>query len=316
MNINTTKTSLAYIGNGSSLAILLLKNLLLVMVTFGFYYPWAKVDILKYHAQATTLNNEGFVFHGTGKEVFIGYLKVFLLFFIYFSLLALSALLQIPLLTMIVFFSFYLFFILLIPFALHGSIRYRSSRTSWKSIHFRYVADKITFVKLFFKGFILTIITFGVYGSWFEVDLRKFIISNLKFGNVSYRYTADGTDLFFIKFKYFFIIIFTLGIGFFWYVRDLLKFHLDNLEISQDFKQSFVKTAVTPGEIFSLLIVNFLLLVFTFGLAFPWVIVRTNQFVFSKIQVEGEVDFNTTKQEEVDDYRDAASDSIFDFDLL
>ena len=62
-------------GDGSTYFGILIINWLLTAVTFGFYYPWAKAKKLQYLYNETTLNNSSFQFHGTGKEMFKGFLK-------------------------------------------------------------------------------------------------------------------------------------------------------------------------------------------------------------------------------------------------
>ena len=48
---------------------------------------------------------------------------------------------------------------------------------------------------------------------------------------------------------------------------------------------------------FGLTLVNLLLIVFTLGLAFPWVIVRSLRFQFEHLVLEGNVEFDKIKQD-------------------
>ena len=48
-----------------------------------------------------------------------------------------------------------------------------------------------------FKGLFFTIITFGIYSAWFAMDLRRYILSNIKVGNARFVYNGDGTEYFF-----------------------------------------------------------------------------------------------------------------------
>jgi uncharacterized membrane protein YjgN (DUF898 family) len=56
---------------------------------------------------------------------------------------------------------FYVGFFLIIPLAIHGSYRYRLSRTSWRGIHFGYRGNLKEFYKLYMKNIFLSVITFG-----------------------------------------------------------------------------------------------------------------------------------------------------------
>jgi len=64
------KKSFAYLGKGTEFTLIFFKNLLLTIITFGLYYPWARVEKLKYHYTSTELENTRFYFNGTGKETF------------------------------------------------------------------------------------------------------------------------------------------------------------------------------------------------------------------------------------------------------
>jgi uncharacterized membrane protein YjgN (DUF898 family) len=55
--------------------------------------------------------------------------------------------------------------------------------------------------------------------------------------------------------------------------------------------------AATGANLLSLTAVNLLLLIFTLGLAMPWVIIRTLRFNFNYLSLRGAVDFDTIQQE-------------------
>ena len=67
------------------------------------------------------------------------------------------------------------------------------------------------------------------------------------------------------------------------------------------------------GDVFELVVVNFLLILFTLGIATPWVIVRTHKFMFRFLQIEEGLDTNSIKQVKYDNYDDAAGDDFLDF---
>jgi uncharacterized membrane protein YjgN (DUF898 family) len=51
------------------------------------------------------------------------------------------------------------------------------SRTSWRGVRFGYRGDRNEFVKLFLNGFYT--VTLGIYGSWFKMNLRSYVLSNI-----------------------------------------------------------------------------------------------------------------------------------------
>ncbi|CAL2085612.1 YjgN family protein [Tenacibaculum sp. 190524A02b] len=317
--LNTEKKKFKYWGKGSEFALIYFKNIFLTIITLGLYYPWAKVELLKYHYQSTELGDSRFTFHGTGKEVFKGFIKVYAIFFILYAFLLYGVQSHNQTIVFSVLGLFYLIFIILIPFAIHGAARYRSSRSSWKGIHFKYLGDRM---ELFWKcitGTLLTILTLGIYGAWFQVEIRKYILSHLRFGNLSFDFKGKGETLFWINLKFVLLVYITLGIYSFWYIKNLWKFYADNTEVTQDGKKVNFKLNMKPGDVFELMVVNFLLIIFTFGIATPWVAVRTFKFVFSFLEIEEGLDTDTIQQASYDDYDDASGDDYLDFldlDLL
>lgn len=311
--LNTEKKKFKYLGKGSEFALIYFKNILLTIFTLGLYYPWAKVEKLKYHYQSTELDSARFTFNGTGKEVFKGFIKVYVvLFFLYAFLIYASATENTTLLLTSVG-VFYLLFLLIIPFAIHGTARYRSSRSSWKGIHFKYLGDKMEFFWLFIKGILLTIFTLGIYGVWFSVDIRKYIFSHLRFGNLSFDFKGTGESLFWINLKFALLFYPTLGIYSFWYYKNVFKFYAENTEITQNGKKVNFKLDLQAGDLFELIIVNALITVFTLGLGFPWVKVRTLHFMFRFIEIEEGLNTDIIQQVSYDNYDDAAGDDFLDF---
>jgi uncharacterized membrane protein YjgN (DUF898 family) len=65
-------------GRGSSFFALVLKNMLLTLVTLGIYAPWAKTERRRYLWQNIEIAGHRLLYHGTGRELFIGYVKVVL----------------------------------------------------------------------------------------------------------------------------------------------------------------------------------------------------------------------------------------------
>ncbi|CAL2055665.1 YjgN family protein [Tenacibaculum sp. 190524A05c] len=313
------KKQFNYFGKGSEFALIFFKNIFLTIITLGIYYPWAKVELLQYHYKSTEIEKNSFVFHGTGKEVFTGFLKVYAVIFLFYAFLFYGTFTDNPKFTGITVAVFYLLLILLIPFAIHGAVKYRSSKSSWKGIHFSYLGDKM---ELFWKciiGTLLTILTLGIYGAWFSVDLRKYIFSHLRFGNLSFDFEGKGDTLFWINLKFFFLFYLTLGIYTIWYIKELYSYYAENTKITQNGRNIGFNFTAKAGDIFELLVVNFLLAVLTLGLATPWIIVRTQTFIFRFIEIEEGLNTDSIQKINYDNYSDASGDSFLDFlelDLL
>lgn len=302
---------LSFKGNGKDLFAIYILNMLLSIITLSLYYPWAKVAILKYLWSNSELEESNFEFHGTGKEMFIGYIKAILFFALPYGIFYAGALSGNPVFFFLGFFVFFLAMMILVPIAIHGTLRYRSSRSSWRGIHFGYRGDRKVLLKKYIPGLILTAITFGLYYSWLYADIRKYITSNLRFGSLEAEYHGKGSDLFVIHLKGIILSYITLGIYYFWYRKELAEFHAKNTSIIQDETEYKLSSSFTGGDFFGLLLGNFFIILFTLGFGTPWAIVRIMKFNFENLLFNEEIDFNKIQQTE-EDYRDATGDDMLD----
>lgn len=303
------KKGLKFYGNHSTLVGLRILNNLLKAVTLGIYYPWARASELKYMYGETEFLGTRFVFHGTGNELFKGFIKAIFIMILIYAIFIFSALSSSMPIMITGFGIAYLIILFIVPVAIHGSYRYRLSRSSWRGIHFGYRGQLMEFVKLFLKEFILTLITLGIYGSWMQVKIRKYLYSNMRFGNIEFDFTGRGLDLFIIRLKGTFLSIITLGIYTFWYMKELAQFEINNLKMTQDGKVINFRTTITAGTIFKMLVGNMLIIIFTLGIATGVAINRAMRTALNNIEFDTDVDANKLLQTE-EEYKDATGDDM------
>lgn len=312
MEETTWKKLLKFNGSHGELVGLRIVNNILTAITLGFYYPWAKVSILKYLYSETEYMNTRFVFHGTGKEVFKGFIKALLLFGSLYAFFLYAISTHKPFMSVIGFLVYFIGAFLLIPVAIHGSYRYRLSRTSWRGIHFGYRGNMKTFFSLYLKNLFLTIITLGIYSSWMHVAVHTYIRGNIRFGNIEFRYEGKGVDLFLIKLKGIIFTILTFGIYSFWYYKEVLAFEVNNTKMIQNGKEIPLKSTLTAGQIFSMIVTNYLIIIFTLGIGTGIAINRALRIAFENIEFESEIDADAILQTE-EDYKDATGDDLAGF---
>ena len=307
--------TLLFKGSGADLFGILIVNILLMIVTLGFYYPWAKARKLRYLYAETELDGNRFTFHGTGKEIFWGFIKSVVLMIVLYGALIAGTITKNPFLMMVTPLLFIVAFLIIMPLAIHGSMRYRMSRTSWRGIHFGYRGERWVFVKKFIGGLFLSLITLYIYLAWFSVDIRKYLVSNIRFGNVEFKFSGTGGKLFLLNLKGIFLTIITFGIYSFWWMRDVMRFYVDNMSIVKDNQEYAIKFTASAGGIFKLFILNYLLIIFTLGIAIPWVMVRNINFIYNHSSIDGNFDTSTIQQTE-QEYKDAMGDDLVDmFDI-
>ena len=293
----------SFSGEGSRFFGIWAVNIILTILTLGLYYPWAKAAVRKYLWNETTLDGDPFVYYGTGKEMFRGFILAYGLIF------GLSFMVYLFPMAVIL---FYIGLILLGPIAIFGAWRYRLSRTSWRGIFFSFRGNLTDFVKLYFINIFLTIITFGIYGSWMRVNILTYLLSHSQFGQYRLDFKGTGGTLFGINLAGIFLSIITLYIYLPWFITNSFNFTIDNVEIEQEDGSVYpLKSTLLGGNTFTVIFTNALMVMFTLGLAFPWAAMRSQRLFTESVNVHDEVDLENLQQD-TDDYRDATGDDLLD----
>jgi len=300
---------LSFKGSGFDYFSILIINWILTVITLGLYYPWARARTLSFIYGNTEMENSRFVFHGTGMQMFVGFIKAIVVLLLLSSVNICAEIINSSLLSIIGTFIFFTGLMILIPIAVHGGLRYRLAKTTWRNIHFGYRGSKAELIKIFIPGIILTYVTGGIYSSWLYSDLRKYIIGNIRFGNIKFNYNGNGGALFWINFKGVVFGILSLGIYLFWYMKNWINYYISNVDVEQNGNRYPVKLAVGIGEYFVFQVVNFFLIVFTLGLATAWVKVRTLNFFFQRIELPEAINLDILEQTETD-FNDATGDDL------
>lgn len=292
-------------GQGGTLFGIIIVNVLLTFITLGLYYPWARAKLLKYYYSETEFAGSRFEFLGTGREMFFGFIKALGILIVIYALFIFGAMSK----NYFLMFLGYILILAIIPFAIHGAMRYRLSRTVYRGIHFGYHGDLRELLGLFFKNILLTLVTCGIYSAWLEVNLHTYVQNNIRLGNAKVKFQAEGVDLFVIYLVGYLLTIVTLGIYAFWWVTDIHKFYINHTSIVQDDKEYPVTTNITGWNFFKLSFVNALIIVFTLGIGLAWVRVRTMRFYLENIEIPAGFDVNGLIQTE-GDYKDATGDDM------
>jgi uncharacterized membrane protein YjgN (DUF898 family) len=253
-------------GTGGDLFKRLIVGAILSTITFGIYMPWMIVNLQKYIYENTTIKRSGrgdvaLEFTGTGGELFkvafVGYLLTMVTFGIY---------------------SFWLM-------ANLNKYFLSNSRGRAQDGEFR-LDTEITGGELFgnlFVGYLLTMITFGIYGPWFICKLQKLYLEKVKLYHNNqavgtFDFVGQGGELFGLMFVNYLLTMVTFGIYAAWMNVNLLKFFLSKTEVKirgQVFRGEFTGTG---GELFVTNLVGGLLTTITFGIYGFWFMAKLLKF--------------------------------------
>ena len=282
-------------GSGSTLFGIHVVNVLLSLVTLGVYYFWGKTRIRRYVFGESAFDGDRFAYHGTARELLLGFVKAFVVFFVPIVLLTVvrDVLDVDPVIKGAAALSISLLFLMFIPVAMVGARRYRLSRTSWRGIRFSFRGPALDFVKIFIGGSFLTGLTFGLYYPFFMTRRQAFMIGHSYFGDERFAFDGRGRDLFGPFLLTVLLTLPTLGLSWVWFFARKRRFFWDHTS----FGAARFRSTVTGGALLGLWLVNMLLLIPTVGLAWPWVRVRNIRFAFRYLDLEGPLDLERIRQQ-------------------
>jgi uncharacterized membrane protein YjgN (DUF898 family) len=189
---------LAYDGRLGELYGIFIVNLLLSLVTLGFYRFWAKTRMRRYVWSRLSLHGDAFEYTGTGGELFVGFLIVVVLFFIA-SIIRTVVELQSPPdspLPVLINILFGLTVVYLVFVARYAAQRYRLTRTLWRGIRGGMTGSAWAWG---FKAMLLGVlgaITLGLAGPWAQMRLLDDRMNNSYFGDAKAELHSSSVPLY------------------------------------------------------------------------------------------------------------------------
>ncbi len=289
---STPGMKFAFLGKGGELFSLLASNWLKTVFTFGIYHFWAKTMARNYMWSNTTFAGDNFSYHGTGKELFRGFLKILPIIIGFIALVTGVQLYGGAWGEVVASLSQFLF-IALIPLLMVKAWRYRLSRTAWRGIRFSFRGNGKEATMLYLKGMLLTALTLGLYWPYFKMQSEEFWRENSYFGNFQGQFKGEGKEIFGKYVLALFLTVITAGIYWVWFNAYLKRYIWANTK----FGDATFRFTATGGEWFILNLGNLLLLLFTLGMGYSWVTVRNQKFFTEHLTLEGDVDLDSVIQE-------------------
>lgn len=296
----------AFVGSGAAFFALVVKNMLLTLLTLGVYLPWAKTARRQYLWQNIEIAGHRLRYHGTGKELFIGYAKVVAAYLVFVGVPVLVGAVFGKTVAGILQVGLFLALLGLIPFAIWGSRRYLLSRTSWRGVRFGLAPDAKPFARVFLLGYLYTVLSLGLYAPIWTNRMHALLTNGTSLGTKAFVYRGEDSAVFKLALKSLLLIVFTFGIYFFWYQAKLVRYQTSNTF----FDGARGDIEITGGEIFQLVLLQVLALTFSFGLAFPWVTTYTLRFYLARMRFVGPIQFAQIYQ--ANSQGDASADGLAD----
>jgi uncharacterized membrane protein YjgN (DUF898 family) len=304
-------------------------NSLLAMLTLGVYQFWGRTRARQYVMGQTAIGGDRFAYHGTGREVFAGFVKALVVFVLPAAVLLLVAGLEgLPVAVRLgAQLLGYVIAVVFVAFAMVGSHRYRLSRTSLRGVRFSFRGRARAFARLFAVGAVLTAVTLGFYRPVFDTRVRAFLVSHSYFGNRKFEFDGRGRDLLGPYVLMLLLFVPTLGFSVFWYLARKQGYFWDHTRLGT----VRCRSTVTGGRMLGLVLGSMLVLGLTaalgggvglwagltlelgwaeaVGLAialgmatllvlgWPWAKIRYVQFMVENLQLVGPLDLDAIVQE-------------------
>jgi uncharacterized membrane protein YjgN (DUF898 family) len=198
-----------FVGEGADYFKIWIVNLMLTIVTLGFYSPWAKVRTRRYLFNSTTFRGTSLDYHAKAKNILIGRIIALVLFSIYIICGAINPVAGI---------ASALIISVLIPFIITQSLKFNVNNTSYNNIRFKFAGRVAQVYKLAFKylafPFVLMLFTL-IYS--FITGIEAKVDNNVPTGDFFAVYLIMAVQIInFIYFIFMFSRIFNSYLDFFY----------------------------------------------------------------------------------------------------
>jgi uncharacterized membrane protein YjgN (DUF898 family) len=323
-------------------------NVLLTIVTLGIYAAWAKVRKRRYFYANTKLFGHAFEYLADPIRILIGNIIIGVLFFCFAVSGAISPLMQFP---------FMFVFAFLVPWFILKAYTFNARNSAWCGLRFQFTGRYWEALKAFLFWPLLVPLTLGLAWPWVAQRQKAFVVNHHNFGTTPFRFSGTGEGIFGIFIRTvpfflplvcgYFIMIFTLiaqgavnkgqppqmpgaaagvfgllflvGIplaiaGSFYFRSRMFNYVWNHTAIAS---QSFT-AHLRARDLFLTQFVNSLVTAVTFGLLYPWGVVRMVQLQLDSLQVisEGSIDqFVSGAQPTSDNALGEAATDFFDIDF-
>lgn len=307
------RTRFQYFGEAADLFAIRIYNLFLSILTLGVYSFWGKAKLRRYICSQAELLGDRFTFHGTGRELFLGWLKgapilLFIFFFPNVLPLLWESVASLPLAQ----FAAMLVLLLVWPLARMGAFRYRMNRMSWRGIRFGFIGTTRDYFGLSMLGYVLCAISLGLYAPVLNLRQRQYLFSGSYFGNMSVGCEGRGREL---LWRWIFVMpLIPLTLGLIWPFWSALRSRYYWAHTTLDGAR--FRCTVTGRGLLWLWITNILGVIATLGLGYSWATMRTLRYWADNLTLEGQLtpELITQREDKAFTFGESFADYLgFDF---
>ena len=178
---------LKFTGTGSEYFRIWIVNLVLTILTLGIYSAWAKVRRMQYFYRNTQLNNASFDYHATAMDILKGRLIGVALFAAYSITFKLMPILGL---------SIGLLIVLIMPYLLMLSLRFRLYNSSYCGLRFGFSGAVKSAYFAFLVLPIFTLLTLYLLAPFTHQRVKAYQHNNSRFGQSAFSFNAGAGNFY------------------------------------------------------------------------------------------------------------------------
>jgi len=178
-------------------------NLLLSVVTLGFYWPWAAVRSRRYFHANTRLEGHSFDYLAKPKSLLIGYLVALVFFALYLGAGFFNPFFVYPVLIL---------YGVAAPWMVYKTLRFRSRNTAYRNVRFKFSGHLSDSYTTYLGWAFVVPFTLGLIIPYWAMKKKEYFMDNLQFGKGYFNFKPLAGE-YYKLYLLFGAIVFGLSLG-------------------------------------------------------------------------------------------------------
>lgn len=160
-------------------------NMLLTLVTLGFYIPWARVRTRRYFHANTHLDGQSFDYLAKPINILWGYLIVLVVVGGYYAAGLFNPIFTVP---------FFFLYVFGTPWVIYKAMRFKAHNTSYRNVRFEFHGTVGEAYAIYLGMVILIPLTFGLIFPYWIMKQKEYFYKNLSFGGRRFDFTPQAGE--------------------------------------------------------------------------------------------------------------------------
>lgn len=270
-------------------------NILLVIVTLGFYLPWAKVRTRSYFYSHTNLSDSSFQYLADPWTIFKGRMIAMVIFMAWVLATQFYPVVGGIISTVL--------FAIGMPWVINRALKFNAVNSAWRGIRFDFKGNYKEAFLIFSLGYLAMLLTLFLLLPWWLQKSRQYIVSNSYYGETAFQFSARTKDFYCLAGKllliliggaaviflantfievdgmFGFLIVYILGAPLYLFLQGYFHSNIENLSYNNtQLLDNQFESRMVPWAYTKLITINSLFILLTLGLYYPWAKVRTASY--------------------------------------